>query len=556
MEDLSISVTIISDGNDRTFSVIKGTSLKAALDNEHIGYSLVCGGNGICGKCLVTFLCGAPDATLSDKEHLSASQISMGVRLLCKAILSRDCKVSLGDVVSGSFSKDGIVGLDKGSSGTFSTDRAVSDETFCGWNRGDHDIANVVTGYQNPYGIAIDLGTTTIAAALIRIVSARGIETAENRPQYEVVRTASCGNSQRKYGADVISRIRAASEDDNVEKLCSSCREDLRGLIYDLTGGETNLKAITIAGNTTMLHILMKRDVSSLGKYPYTPVTLRMESLESKELFGGADNTRLTLLPGISAFVGADIVSGLYSLGPLRGEKFFFIDLGTNGEMAFFDGEKIKVASAAAGSVFEAGGISCGMASVSGAISHVSIDRRTKKARIKTIDEKEPTGICGTGVIETVAELFNAGIIDETGLLEDEYFDYGYPLTEDGAIRFTQQDIRNVQLAKAAIYTGAKALLQGKIPDRVYVSGGFGNNMDPEIIESLSMFPKEFSGKIEAVGNTSLKGAAFYTAASILGSSAQIAAKRELEELIQKAEVVEFAELDSFSEDYIEAMNF
>ena len=556
MDDLRISVTIISNRGERTVFVPKGTSLKAVLDHEHIGYSLVCGGSGICGKCQVTFLGGAPEATSADREHLSASQIDRGIRLLCKAILSRDCKVSLGDGVGGSFSKNRIVSLEEGAGGAFSTDRAVSEEILDGWNRGETDIANGGIGDQNPCGIAIDLGTTTIAAALIRIVSTGGNEGTQSLPKYEVVRTASCVNSQRKFGADVISRIKAASEDDNLEKLSSLSREDLQGLINELAKTNANIKALTIAGNTTMLHLLMKRDVSSLGKYPYTPVSLKMESPESKELFSGTDHTDITLLPGISAFVGADIVSGLYSLEPFSNVKFFFIDLGTNGEMAFFDGERLKVASAAAGSVFEAGGISCGMASVTGAISHVSIDKRTKKARIKTIDEKKPTGICGTGVIETVAELFDAGIIDETGLLEDEYFDDGFPLTEDGAIRFTQQDIRNVQLAKAAIYTGAKALLQGEVPARVYVSGGFGNNMDPEKIESLAMFPKEFSGKIVAVGNTSLKGAASFTAATMLGAPAQIAAKRKIEEIVQKAEVVELAELDSFSEDYIEAMNF
>ena len=528
MKDSLICVTINAYGRKRIVTAIKGTSLKDVLDKENIGYSLVCGGKGICGKCRVIFPKGAPEATASEKEHLTEAELSRGVRLLCKAHLSKDCEVDLREEVGGSISQDRIVSLEAASP--------------------------IDADSESSFGIAIDLGTTTIAAALIKAVSDGGAE--GEPPKYRVVKTAGCANSQRRYGANVISRIRAASEDNNSESLSSLASEDLKRLIDELTEHAINPEAVTVAANTTMLHLLMKRDVTSLGRYPYTPVTLEMEETDLGRLFPGSERTSLSLLPGISAFVGADIVSGLYFLDPKPGETFFFIDLGTNGEMAFFDGERIKVASAAAGSVFEAGGISCGMASVAGAINHVTIDKKTKKAGIRTIGEAEPTGICGTGVIETVAELFAAGIIDETGLLADEFFDEGYPLTEDGAVSFTQQDIRNVQLAKAAVYTGAKALLQGKIPDRVYVSGGFGNNMDPDIIEGLSMFPKEFSGKIEAVGNTSLKGAAAYTASTLLGDSSQKAARKRLQELIQKAEVVELAELDSFSEDYIDAMNF
>ena len=237
-------------------------------------------------------------------------------------------------------------------------------------------------------------------------------------------------------------------------------------------------------------------------------------------------------------------------------EKFFFLDLGTNGEMAFYDGKDLKVTSTAAGPVFEAGGINCGVASIPGAIDHVKIEGADHRVTISTIGGAEPIGICGTGVMEAVSELVRTGLVDETGLLADEYFDKGFPLTKDGRIMLTQQDIRNVQLAKAAIYTGAKALLEGEVPDKVYISGGFGSKISQENVEELQMFPKDFNGKIIAVGNSALKGAAEYTACVLSGWESEADAAAGLDLITEKAQLTELATMDSFDEDYINAMNF
>ncbi|WP_022779033.1 ASKHA domain-containing protein [Butyrivibrio sp. AE3009] len=538
-----IKVTIIT--YDRTYDLtsVQGTKLKDLLDSTGISYSLPCTGAGRCGRCRVRFTKGAPEARDDEKAKLTEEEIFQGYRLLCRCILEDNCAISLTDAVDEE--NISIETVKKG------TDRAI--------------------GKSDNLGIAIDLGTTTIAAALIR--PATDSNRSDDSPSYEVLGTASCVNHQRKYGNDVISRIAAAEDSETAKELQSLVITDIEELIQELIkefgGGSTgdisnnpSIGAITIAGNTTMLHLLEGMDASGLGKYPYTPVSTAMVKMDSDRLFGSIRGAKLTILPGISSFAGADIVGGLFSL-TLRGEeRYFFIDLGTNGEMAFFDGENLKVTSAAAGPVFEAGGISCGVASIPGAISHVEIDETTSRAKYETIQRQgtssaqPPIGLCGTAVCEITSELARSGIMDETGLLSDEYFDEGFPVTEDGQIRFTQQDIRNVQLAKAAILTGAGTLVGEMIPDKVYIAGGFGSHIIPEKIARLRMFPEGFDGKIIAAGNTSLKGAAMYTAAVLLGSESEAAADAKLGHITDTAQTVELAAIDSFDEAYLEAMNF
>ena len=522
MKALEISVTIGEYGKKVSVSGHGGEKLIDILNRAGITYNLPCGGAGTCGGCRVRFLNGAPEPGEYDKRFLSAKEISDGVRLLCRSVISEDCEIELGKRAD---------------------DTGMAIETV---------QTNLSKSSKSDYGVAIDLGTTTIAAALI----------ASSGDTYEVIETSSCVNRQRKFGNDVISRIAAAEDSAAALELKRLVAEDIGNLIKELSyktgiscNGDAGIKNITIAGNTTMLHLLMGEDVTGLGKYPYTPVFLETQRMASERIFDDIRGIDLTMLPGISAFVGADIVSGLFSIKPKDSEKFFFLDLGTNGEMAFFDGEKLKVTSAAAGPVFEAGGISCGAASVPGAISHAVITS-SRAVKFETIGGTEPVGICGTGVMELTSELLRNGIIDETGLLAEEYFDEGFPVTEDGSIRFTQQDIRNVQLAKAAIFTGSTALLAGSVPDKVYIAGGFGNSIDPEKIAKLKMFPAAFDGKIVSVGNSALRGAAEFSACALRGEKSRSGAITGLESIKNRAQVIELAAVDSFDEAYIEAMNF
>ncbi len=537
MKAFPISVTINEYGKKIRAKAQKGERLKEILLREGVSFSLPCEGMARCGKCRVRFYGGAPIPSVYEEAFLTEKEVSEGLRLLCRCVVYEDCEVEV-----------------------FRDSEYMAIETI--------ESSAKEINLPGAYGIAVDLGTTTIAAALIRKDAWHTSKEADahkrGTPGYQVLRTASCINSQRKYGADVISRISAAEDSSVLKELSSLAASDIESLIKELTaaegisfeGKDADLKAITIAGNTTMLNLLACRDVSGLGRYPYKSDYLSLERMSSDIILPNIPDIKLMLLPGISGFVGSDIVAGLFALDPESEEKFFFLDLGTNGEMAFYDGEELRVTSTAAGPVFEAGGISKGAASVPGAISHVKIDGTDHHVSYETIGNKPPMGICGTGVMEMVSELAAKGIIDETGLLSQEYFEEGFPITEDGRIRFTQQDIRNVQLAKAAVLTGAKALLQGKVPDKVYIAGGFGTNIRDENITKLKMFPKEFDGKISAVGNLALKGTALFTAAVLGGWEEETDAVRKLDLITKAAKLTELATMDSFDEDYIDAMNF
>ncbi len=551
MKAKEITVTINEYGKVQTVAATKGERLKAILERAGIKYSLPCGGAGRCGRCRIKFLNGAPIPGSFEEKFLTDEETEDGIRILCRTVVYEDCEVELLE----SAKEHDISALtldDEPVNSPGNPDRPSAPDRTSNQDR----IAGPDGEMTGSYGIAIDLGTTTIAAALVSATS--------DNPGYKVLQTASCINFQRRYGSDVISRISAAEDATTREALRKSAVSDIENLIKELTesqnitylGENPDLKAITITGNTTMLYLLAGNDPKSLGSYPYIAEHLEKEWMLSDIILDNIPDISLTILPGISAFVGADIVAGLFTIELTDEEKFFFLDFGTNGEMAFYDGESLKVTSAAAGPVFEAGGISCGTASIPGAIDHITIDEKDRHVTIHTIGDAEPIGICGTGVMEITSELIKNHIADETGLLADEYFDEGFPLTKDGKIRFKQQDIRNVQLAKAAIYTGAKTLLDGDIPDKVYVSGGFGSKISPENVEELRMFPREFDGKIVAIGNSALKGAAQYTACVLLGWEKETDATAKLDLITESARVTELATMDGFDEDYIAAMNF
>ena len=355
----------------------------------------------------------------------------------------------------------------------------------------------------------MDIGTTTIAMQLLKGTTGKAVH------------TVTTINHQRAYGADVISRMQA-SMGGKKEALRQSIQTDLTEGIKRLleeSGVEAGkVRRVAIGGNTTMGHLLMGYDCDTLGVYPFTPVNIDFIEGSFQEILGSdlLDATTV-LLPGISTYVGGDIVSGLLSLGfDSREQVCLLVDLGTNGEMALGNRDKIMVTSTAAGPAFEGGNISCGMGSVAGAICSVKIEDGT--VSVKTIRDQAPVGLCGTGVVETVAELVKEEIVEDSGLLDEEYFEDGFPLAKDPEgkeIVFTQQDVREIQLAKAAVRGGVETLLvrYGISYDdvhKVYLAGGFGYKLDTEKAIAIGMFPEEFQGKIEAIGNSSLAGAVEY----------------------------------------------
>ncbi len=385
--------------------------------------------------------------------------------------------------------------------------------------------------------LAVDIGTTTIAAALAE------------KETGAVLATAGCGNSQRIFGQDVLSRIKASVAGTG-EKLKTLIRQDILNLLEEIQKKQKDIviEHIYIAGNTTMEHLYMGDSCEGLGKAPFTPVSLaeRKDSLS---------NIPVTLLPGISAFVGADIAAGMLACGMDEEERpSLLLDLGTNGEMVLALEDKMIATSAPAGPALEGGNISCGVASVTGAISKVRVIG--ERTIIGTIGNAPATGICGTGVLELVAGLYENHIIDASGQMKEKYREEGFPLArmKDGKqITFTQQDIREVQLAKAAIHSGIELLLEhagismGEIK-KVYLAGGFGVYLDVHIAAGIGLLSSELEKCTKAVGNTSLQGCIAY------GSSEENRSRTE--EMIKKCESINLAEQADFEERYVANMNF
>ena len=466
-------------GETYYLTVHENESVLDALIRADAPSSVVCGGTGKCGKCKVRLLEGELPVTESDRQHFTASELEGGLRLACRAYPEGPVKV---EVLS--CSEDDF--------------EAVAEHTLSG--------VAPAREQSGSYGIAVDIGTTTIAMQLVALDTG------------EITGTYTALNRQRRFGADVISRMKVSVEG-HKEELRQLIREDLgkgtRSLIRDAGIRADAVTELAIAGNATMIHLLMGYSCEGLGAYPFTPVNIGPIESTYESIFGDTFlQARVRILPGISVFVGGDIVSGLYERNAdLCEEYFLLIDLGTNGEMAIGNRERILVTSAAAGPAFEGGNIRFGVGSVKGAIASVTIGSRG--AEVETIAGKAPIGICGTGVIEAVAELLRTGLMDETGCLGEAYFEDGYPLAEaeDGStILLTQKDIREIQLAKGAVRAGLEILflrygITKEEVARVYLAGGFGFHLNCHKAAAIGLLPEKLEDKVEIIGNSALSGA-------------------------------------------------
>ena len=344
-----------------------------------------------------------------------------------------------------------------------------------------------------PTLVAVDLGTTTIGMYLINAV------TGEQMGVFVSL------NPQQIHGADVISRISNANAGKK-EELQALITETIENGVKKLVKERTP-KLIVISGNTVMGHLLMGYDVESLGVYPF-----KAEHLEQAET--AICGIKTILMPGISAFIGGDVVSGLYTLGFKDSKEVsLLIDLGTNAEMVIGNCDRMLALSAAAGPAF---------------------------------DQK----VYGSQLIKAVAQILTEEKADRTGCLAEEYFELGCIA---GRTLVKQEEIRELQKAKAAVAAGITLLareygVQLSEISKVYIAGGLGFYLDLDAAVEIGLFPKAFVGKMEAVGNTSLEGAYRYGLADV--------PELELKELLSKVRELNLAELEGFEETYINAMNF
>jgi uncharacterized 2Fe-2S/4Fe-4S cluster protein (DUF4445 family) len=505
--------------------------------NEYI--SAPCNGNGTCGKCVVRFQSGATEPSVRDREIFSEKQLEEGYRLACQSYPTGVYEIEIPqkeeeiEVLSGWEEKKETLGeCRKAENSTHGRNCAERSE-------------------QAGYGICMDIGTTTLAAVLVDLTA------------QEECQTAVSVNHQRTYGSDVLSRI-SASNGGKKWEIQQCIRQDLQKLIRELLQKEKiteqQIQRIVIAGNTTMCHLLRGFSCETLGVAPFLPVDLSWMEGSAADFLGMKElDTKVVILPGISAFVGADIMAGIAKMNMHRSEGYhLLLDIGTNGEMVLGNCRHMYVTSTSAGPAFEGGNISCGMAGIPGVISHVFMEE-TGKAGFQVIGEadgenkkkQQAIGICGTGMIDLVYELRKHQMIDEHGTYSDLYFDTGYELA--GKVKFTQNDIREIQMAKAAIRAGVDILVKkaGIAFDEVddcYLAGGFGTKIDITKAAGIGLIPKELEVKTIPVGNTVLAG----TKEVLLGRIS----KDELEKIQTMADVINLAEENDFEELYLSYMDF
>lgn len=369
---------------------------------------------------------------------------------------------------------------------------------------------------------ALDTGTTTLALALVSLD--------ENKIIKAVTRT----NPQVAYGADVMTRIEHCTKN-GVRALQKAVINEVNSMT-----AEIGIKAgkMYISGNTTMLHLFFGADCSAMGVAPYTPTFLESRT-EKAESIGIEDVEEVMSLPSVDAFAGADIVAGLNLIGtPPEGKHSLLIDLGTNAEIVLFDKSSALCTSAAAGPCFEGVNISCGMSATKGAVYAYT------DGKVKTVGDAPAKGICGTGLIDIIAEFIANGTVDETGYMEEQSIE----IAENVSI--SQEDIRQYQLAKSAVYSAIITLIKSKSItfediEKLYISGGFSAKINAANAARTGLLPTELTEKCTVLNNSSLLG------------TVKFAAEKEL--LTVSTKDIKYVDLSAsadFSDLFIENMMF
>ncbi len=401
-----------------------------------------------------------------------------------------------------------------------------------------------------PLGAAVDVGTTTLVARLYDLSSGT------------VLGTAAAVNQQRRFGADVISRIQCCA-DRGHEALTRSVLEQTAELVASLCaqcgGLPENVTRMAVAGNTVMEHLFANLSPVSLGHAPFQAESLFGETRPAPRELGLSPAAEIYYTPAVAAYVGGDITAGMLAVG--MKDSCLYLDVGTNGEMTIQQDGKIYCCATAAGPAFEGAEITCGMSAASGAIDRV--EWKNGKLECSVLGGGTARGICGSGLIDALAVMLAMGAVDETGRLldEDEAPAAVLPfLTErDGAQAFslagdvyiTAGDVRKLQLAKAAVAAGSSVLLRRSGAGTVsslLLAGGFGSYIRPESAAAIGLIPRQLLPVTRAVGNTALEGAAL----ALLSPER----RREMEDLRRRCVHIELAEDPDFMDEFVERMCF
>jgi uncharacterized 2Fe-2S/4Fe-4S cluster protein (DUF4445 family) len=540
--------------------VAPGTTILEASRKAGVLIEAPCNGAGHCGKCLVRLSTQDLAAVV---VHMEAAPLdgNSGNVLACHGEVYGDITVEV--------PRQREEGLRVQSAGVMVETtsepyiRRCYDEDSCAtvvWG-GGHQLGREQgdTSREN-YGLVVDIGTTTLVAALVDLSSGRELA------------SVSALNPQSLHAQDVLSRIRFAADTGGLATLQHALVTELNRLVSCLhldTGfPPERIYEAVLSGNTCMLHLLAGVDPAPLGKHPFIPTVTGGCHLNAADIcLGIAPNALVYLPPVISAYVGADISSGILAgnVASLAGVTLF-IDIGTNGELVLASDGRLVASATAAGPAFEGMNISCGMRAAVGAIERIDISPGGA-VDIGVIGGGDPTGICGSGLMDLVAELVEGGLIGRSGRLaapapgaanhrlSDRITksDVGTMFRVHGNVVLSQKDIRQVQLAKGAIRAGIELLLQElglsvTDLDRVFIAGSFGFHLRERSLITLGLLPGEAAGKVAFLGNTSRSGGEMLLVNHLL--------REQLQDTVTRVETVDLAGNPSFERMFMEAMAF
>lgn len=595
---------VIFQPGDRLVEVAEGKTLKEAMNDADLEFDFLCGGSGTCGKCRVKIIKGSTAPVIREEEMLQAEELDAGIRLACLTSVYNDLTVELPNqkklqhniliaATERAFQIEPhlhkvFIEVDKPSRQTQSSDWCRLKESLVKQGYQDSELestipvlrqmpdvlrganncitavmyGNEVVGLeqqdttQTMFGMAFDIGTTTIVGYLLDLYSGQ---------ELSVVSTL---NPQTAFGADVISRLSFAGHEENgLIRLQSAVVEAIDKLIAEAAEKasvvQTQIYEISIAANTCMNHIFLGINPQSIAVSPYVPALSEPLVLAASELKLSINQAgKVLMLPNIAGFVGADTVAVLLSTELDRSDDIkLVIDIGTNGEIALGSRETIVACSAAAGPAFEGAQISSGMRGAVGAIDHVYF---RDKLEYSVIGGGKPLGVCGSALLDTVAGLVELGILNKRGKFLDyeqltnpvaqrfkenliQYEGQGaFLLTEAGItghgrpIMITQSDIRELQMAKGAMAAGVRVLMETcgiEVEDikEVLLAGAFGNYLNSHSACVIGLIPPELESKITMIGNAAGTGAKL----ALLSAS-------EFQRAKAMAEFVKFVELGSY----------
>ncbi|MDD2503665.1 MAG: ASKHA domain-containing protein [Clostridia bacterium] len=589
-----------------------GQNLLDYLRKKDYSISSPCGGKGVCGKCRVQVLKG--EKTLKESypgvRGISLDQWNDGWRLACKTTMAEELEIEIPDLwnteanilTSGEYE----VTLDPCVHKTYlelakpSIENQISDLDRLLKALGEVKVSdltlvqglpvilrdqsykitavlhgNTLIGVEEGdttdklYGIAVDIGTTTIAGTLIDLISG------------DEIGIFSTLNLQKNFGDDVISRINHSIESkDGLEELQKILVDTLNQMFaffnqkYGIA--QKNIYHVNVVGNTVMIHLLAGLPVKAIAISPFIPVTTRLPDIRASELgLSIFPNAVITALPMIAGYIGADTVACILAADMLEKEGYsLMVDIGTNGEIVLGNKDGLLACATAAGPALEGAQIQCGMGGVRGAVNKIAINE--EGISYTTIGDQPALGICGSGIVDVAAQMLKIGLVDSYGrmLSAEEAFESlpealssrvgeynGKPSLsisnqELGAanhIFITQKDIREIQLAKAAIAAGIEILMKELQVDfadiqQVYLAGGFGNYIDQTHAMDIGLMPAKLKGKVIPVGNAALTGAKMIVKSAVY---------KEVAELIrEKTKYIELSTRLDFQTVFVDQMEF